>query len=253
MHLPNRPGSRFTDAAGAKVLSHATAASPSIIAQTFTAEQAVVADRAAQRIREYQRTSTADMLEIGNLLNEVKATLPHGAFGKWLEAEVGWTQRTAQNYMRAAEAFAGKCETVSHIPPAILYRLASPSIPDAVRDDALSHIQDSARPPLTQINDIVDRAQREAQGAKKAEARARRKAKLLPRQLAREERKEARRAKEAEKRERERKEANGRASELVGSLSDEQLDLLRALVAEDLGFSLSQILRKAMGERAGNV
>jgi len=68
-------------------------------------------------------------LEAGKLLAEVKATLPHGAFGVWVEESCGFTARTAQRYLRLHEhrdclpAGAGvkaalaalKCDTVSHL------------------------------------------------------------------------------------------------------------------------------------------
>jgi hypothetical protein len=68
-----------------------------------------------------------DVRVIGEHLAAVKAVLPHGAFGPWLARELGITPRTAQNYMQAATFLAEKRNAVSHLPPAILYKLAAPT------------------------------------------------------------------------------------------------------------------------------
>src|SRR5690348_3058464 len=52
------------------------------------------------------------VIEVGNALARIKRRLPHGQFGKWLSAEFGLTERSAQNYIRAA-ALVSKYETVS--------------------------------------------------------------------------------------------------------------------------------------------
>jgi len=72
-------------------------------------------------------------LEAGRLLADVKAALPHGEFGAWVETHCGFTDRTARRYMRLHEhreslpAGAGvkaalehiKSDTVSDLPIAV--------------------------------------------------------------------------------------------------------------------------------------
>lgn len=60
-------------------------------------------------------------VEAGKLLLEVKASLPHGQFGEWLETNVKVSPRQAQRYMAAAEgkpvpirSLSSKYDTVSH-------------------------------------------------------------------------------------------------------------------------------------------
>jgi hypothetical protein len=43
-------------------------------------------------------------IEIGAMLMEVKATLPHGEFGPWIRKHCEFTDRTARNYMKLAKA-----------------------------------------------------------------------------------------------------------------------------------------------------
>jgi hypothetical protein len=87
----------------------------------------------AVRVREKTKSMTVTVLELGRDLTYVKARLGHGAFGAWLEAEFRGGTRTAQNYMRAFEAFGDKCEIVSHLPPTAVYALAAPSVPERTR------------------------------------------------------------------------------------------------------------------------
>ena len=61
-------------------------------------------------------------IEAGKLLLEVKASLPHGQFGEWLETNVKISARQAQRYMAAAEgkpvpirSLSSKYDTVSHL------------------------------------------------------------------------------------------------------------------------------------------
>ena len=60
--------------------------------------------------------------EAGKLLMEVKAALPHGEFGPWLDANVLVSQRQAQRYMAVAQgkpvpvrALGSKNDTVSYL------------------------------------------------------------------------------------------------------------------------------------------
>ena len=74
--------------------------------------------------------------EAGRLLLEVKAALPHGEFGKWLEQNITVSVRQAQRYIAVAEgkqvpirALASKSDTVSHLTEG-----AEPQIPEALRE-----------------------------------------------------------------------------------------------------------------------
>ncbi|MDP9364213.1 MAG: DUF3102 domain-containing protein, partial [Chloroflexota bacterium] len=43
------------------------------------------------------RRSVGDLVAIGRALIEAKGRLPHGQFGRWLEAEFAWSWQTANN------------------------------------------------------------------------------------------------------------------------------------------------------------
>jgi hypothetical protein len=119
--------------------------------------------RTANRIRE---RGTATIIATGAELMEIKARLKaelaHGHFGNWLKAEFGWTERTAQNYMQAAAVFASKSETVSDLPPAVIYKLASKTTPPAVREAVIGRLAGGDRPTKAEIIDLVAAARQEA-------------------------------------------------------------------------------------------
>lgn len=94
--------------------------------QGRTAEIKVLVKRTAQ-----------DIIEIGLKLIEVKGRLQHGMFGKWLDSEFGWTDRTALNFMRVANRFKSEIISDLKISPTVLYFLAAPSTPDEVREEAI--------------------------------------------------------------------------------------------------------------------
>jgi hypothetical protein len=76
-----------------------------------------------------------DVIAVGDELLAAKARLPYGRFGPWLQAEFGWTERTARHFMAVAERFGPKAEIISElaIAPTAAYLLAAPSTPDNER------------------------------------------------------------------------------------------------------------------------
>lgn len=93
------------------------------------------------------------MFEIGKLLIDVKKQLAHGHFSEWLISEVGYTQRTAQNYMTVFRALDGKSETVSRLPMKVVYDIAN--LPKDQCDVIVSLITDPANPPVAEIKEQV--------------------------------------------------------------------------------------------------
>jgi hypothetical protein len=77
------------------------------------------------------RNSLENIIEIGSELVAVKKALPHGQFGKWLDVEFGWSERTVRNFMDVSQRF-GKSANFADLPiqPSAAYLLAAPSVPD---------------------------------------------------------------------------------------------------------------------------
>lgn len=55
--------------------------------------------------RQVEQTALSGAIEIGRRLTEAKELLPHGEWGKWLQEEVSFSQRTANNFMRLAAEY----------------------------------------------------------------------------------------------------------------------------------------------------
>ena len=58
-----------------------------------------------QEIQFYKGQAGQMIIEIGKRLLEAKAQLPHGGWSDWLEKEVEFSDRTAQNFMRIAREY----------------------------------------------------------------------------------------------------------------------------------------------------
>jgi hypothetical protein len=94
-------------------------------------------------IRALMRRATQEIFKIGQKLIEIKEKLGHGSFLTWLEAEFTWTERTARRFMSVAEQFADKVDMVSDLDfaPTALYTLASPSMSEEAREEAIERAQ----------------------------------------------------------------------------------------------------------------
>ena len=58
-----------------------------------------------EEILNYKRTAGESILEIGRRLKEAKALLSHGEWLPWLNEKVEFSERSAQNFMRLADAY----------------------------------------------------------------------------------------------------------------------------------------------------
>jgi hypothetical protein len=81
------------------------------------------------------QTVQQGIISIGQELLEVKAALPHGQFGPWLQARIGWSMSSAENYMNAARAVA-RNPKLWEFEPSVLYLLTSATPTSAVDEIA---------------------------------------------------------------------------------------------------------------------
>lgn len=96
-----------------------------------------LAQGAANRIKTRAKTTAQDAVEIGQDLAAVKAALPHGHWGPWLQSEFGWSHRTAQRYIRIWKIFKNDKLADLNIALSALHLLAVSEIDDATRQTAL--------------------------------------------------------------------------------------------------------------------
>ena len=76
--------------------------------------------------------------EMGCRLKEVKAQLPHGEWGKWLEETVGFSQKSAGRLIAIADAFPN-WTALSNLPVTKVWLLSTTD--EAIREDILAHPQ----------------------------------------------------------------------------------------------------------------
>ncbi|ASC71012.1 hypothetical protein XM38_019610 [Halomicronema hongdechloris C2206] len=90
-------------------------------------------------IKERLQRSAQDIWEVGQRLAEVRACLQYGQFDSWLQAEFGWSRRTAYNFINVYETFQERANLAQlNIATSALYLLAAPSTPPEVRHDFLN-------------------------------------------------------------------------------------------------------------------
>ena len=112
------------------------------------------------------------IIQIGQNLLSIKASLGHGHFEAWLQAEFTMSKRQARNFMQTAERFGSKSAIIADLPVTVIYELAAPSTSEAVIEQV-----ESKQVPAT-LSAI--------RAAKEAEQRARAEQAALQEQLTRE-------------------------------------------------------------------
>lgn len=148
----------------------------SSIEYALPAERARDLSIAAERIRALIERATRNIIAIGQELIAAKNTLGHGQFGPWLKAEFGWSERTAERFMRAAEVFAEKSDTVSVLEPTAIYLLSARSTPEHVRQDVLGRLERGEAMPIEDVRMLLNTARAEARQIKKKEGANQRRA-----------------------------------------------------------------------------
>lgn len=143
----------------------------------YGAMDQATADDARAMVARVRQRSKSYYMDTGRELTSMKDRLDHGLFLRWVEAEMRMTPRTAQNMMQAAAEFGDKSETVSHLPAAVLYKLAAPSTPEPVRAAVLSRIEagETVQPSeiLEQVRVARDAVRKSAAASKEETRRGR--------------------------------------------------------------------------------
>lgn len=107
-------------------------------------------------IKAVARRAAEDIVTIGKALIAVKATLKHGRFGEWLQAEFGWSHDTAANFMNVARRY-GQIPNYSEFAPTVLYMLAAPSTSDPAINEAVSLLRSGRKVDVATAKEIIHR------------------------------------------------------------------------------------------------
>lgn len=92
------------------------------------------------------KITTSGIIQIGNILTEIKQKLPHGQFLPWLEATVPFHRQTASNFMNTAElakmyGWTEMSEILTFFDPSALGEIAKPSTSKQAREKAIAMAQ----------------------------------------------------------------------------------------------------------------
>lgn len=212
-------------------------------------------------------------VDAGRELLAIKGKLKHGQFGKWLNAEFGLTERTAQQYMKCVPLADAKPAIISALKPTAVLKLAAPSTPQAVIDEVEARINKGEVPSIKEIDDSIcvakqrqteveyqAREERRA-SAEKAKRRARNDEgktteeieKANKRRAAADGRAEAKRLRDLEKADREREEAEANVQKAVKFLRDqlgEKLAEFQALFSKADPYQFIRVLRSLPAPKA---
>lgn len=215
------------------------------------------ANQAKAVVERYRERQKAYVIDTGRDLLAVKEQLEHGLFLEWVLAEMQMTPRSAQRAMGAAEVLGAKSDTVSYLPPSILYALSAPSTPAPVRDGIVERIEAGEMLPPRKVewmlHEARTRARQEQDDAKRTPEERRRRAKSKRES-------EARRKRDHEKWERENQERITRrkaaAVELAGILApllnDDTYRRVYALIRDVSTYDMREALGEAYGPTAAD-
>lgn len=95
------------------------------------AKVAKQAQDAARKIKDLLGQNSVSMIEIGKQMTAVKAVTSPKQFAAWVEAEFGWVQSVAVNYMMAAKTF-GDLDCVRQFRTSSLFTLSRKNVPESV-------------------------------------------------------------------------------------------------------------------------
>ena len=123
---------------------------------TLDTEARIVVQQRASEIKNLMRRTVQNIIEIGEKLTEAKAQLGYGNFTKWLEHEFEWQERSARNFMRVAEVFKTANFADLDFAASALYLLAAPSIPEQVRETAITLANQGETITYSRAKDIIN-------------------------------------------------------------------------------------------------
>jgi hypothetical protein len=84
----------------------------------------------ASEIKGLAKRVASDIVEIGGKLAEVKDCVGgNGKFNEWLSSELGWSERTAYNFIAVWQKFHAANFALENVATSALYLLAAPSTP----------------------------------------------------------------------------------------------------------------------------
>jgi Protein of unknown function (DUF3102) len=123
----------------------------------------------ARVIRVLGKQTIANIIEIGRRLVECRDNhLGRGEWLPWLKREFDWSRQTADRFIHVFEA-ADKLPKLGNleVPISGLYLLTAPSVPEAVREEAIERAEAGEKMPLAEVKRIIEDAKGRAQSGRR--------------------------------------------------------------------------------------
>jgi hypothetical protein len=149
-------------------MSFVASPEPGFDYSSLNPDVADAARAARDRIKAIKAKIHSARYEIGRDLIDMKRSLGHGNFRRWVVAELSFSLRSAENYMAAASFIADKIAPVALFPPKAIYALASapPEIAQQVLAEADAGTVLSADEIRQRVNASAARRKPEAKRAR---------------------------------------------------------------------------------------
>jgi hypothetical protein len=202
----------------------------------------------ADRIKLRIRKTTEDIIEIGRDLLAVKddPNVKHGLFIKWLENGVGITRRSAQRYMGAARLWE-KNDTVTLLPPGVVYLLAAPSTPAEIIEAVTAKAAAGETVIDAAVKDMLADAKRKRREQEAIKRKADRRSRLSKRRRQEEEQRERARREDDEQR---RADLAQRVVTVIGKIGIDGARMLCDMSEEHGPFAVMDALKIKIAEAA---
>lgn len=113
-------------------------------------------EKSLATIRKNSRSTVKSAMAIGLALLDAKGHLDHGLFKFWITAQCGFSVRTAERYMRAADFLEDKYDTLSHLQLSTIYRLSAKNLPDPIAEHILAMMVKEGPLPDIQVEALID-------------------------------------------------------------------------------------------------
>ena len=108
----------------------------------------------ADEIRALSKQTCESVIAIGNKLIEAKKIVGHGNFLPWIKTEFGWSEDTAQRFMRLADDKNRNLRNLD-VPLSALYLLAAPNTPDEAIDAVSERVESGEKLSLEDVKEEI--------------------------------------------------------------------------------------------------
>ena len=108
----------------------------------------------ADEIRALSKQTCESVIAIGNKLIEAKKIVGHGNFLPWIKTEFGWSEDTAQRFMRLADDKNRNLRNLD-VPLSALYLLTAPNTPDEAIDAVSERVESGEKLSLEDVKEEI--------------------------------------------------------------------------------------------------